>query len=477
MRLSRVLALLLACALPAWEAGASGVSAPRMDVGWATPTLATPSAMRLNPALLAQLPGFQMEGALALLYAQAGYKRNRRATYQRADGLDFKLPLAPADVDPSRSGWRQEVVGDVLLPGGAGAFSWQLSDRLTVGGQLYPEVGAVLTFPDQGPHQWQLQQVTLMAASVGVGAAYRALPWLDVGVGLDLVTGLLSLRQVADLAQAPLMQQALGEPPISQDNDFGPNAPAGVRELDVLSRPVTIKDAQALGWTWKLGLTARLGGGWSLGLGWRHQTDLVFVGDAYLDMNHELFTQDLSSQGLQYPALVRGRAFVPLPVPSALNVGLGGPINAWLSAHLHLTWSRYSVVKSLDVTLQSDDFVQPKLGLGDTAALSLERDWLDTLEAELLTVAQLNDNAQIGLRVGYHSPMSPDATVDLVSIDGHRFVAAALASRTWGSMTASLAVGLHHVLPRTVEGSKYDRGNGVYRLTIGHLNVGLRWRL
>ncbi|HAN31143.1 MAG TPA: hypothetical protein DCQ06_06045, partial [Myxococcales bacterium] len=391
------------------QAIASGFGAPRMDGSWSSPTFATPASMRFNPSILNHLDGFQLEGGLALIYAHAGYERQRRASYQRADGLDFKLPVAPSDVDPSRSGWQPEVTGGVLLPGGSGAISLKINDRWALGGHLYPELGAVLTFADQGPHQWQLQQVTLLATSAGASVAFKALPWLDLGFGVDLMAGLLSLRQVADLAQAPLMQQALGEPPINQVNDFGPSAPAGVRELDVLSRPVTIRNAQAMGWTWRAGLTAQIGAGWLAALGWRHQTDLVFVGDAYLDMNHDLFTQDLTSQGLQYPALVKGRAYVPLPVPSVLHVGLGGPIGERFALHAHIAWNRYSVVKTLDVTLQSQDLTQPKLGLGDTAALSLERDWIDTVEAEVLASVDLSRRLKLGWRVGYHSPMSPDA--------------------------------------------------------------------
>ncbi|HAN31144.1 MAG TPA: hypothetical protein DCQ06_06050 [Myxococcales bacterium] len=73
--------------------------------------------------------------------------------------------------------------------------------------------------------------------------------------------------------------------------------------------------------------------------------------------------------------------------------------------------------------------------------------------------------------------MSPDATVDLMSIDGHRLIAGLLASQSFGAVTLTAAVGVQHVLPRRVVASRYDRGNGWYRLTIGHLNVGMVWRL
>lgn len=458
------------------EVQASGISTPRLGAGWAAPTFATPASIRFNPAILASLQGVQLDASVALLYGRSTYTRERRAAYQRADGLDFSLPVAPADMDPLRSGWQPEVVGTVLLPAGAAALSWRASERVALGVSVYPRVGAVLKFPDQGPHQWQMQEVALLATSFTPAIAFRATPWLHLGVGVDVVSGLMSLRQITDLATTPMLRDALGEPPINQANDMGPDAPPAVRELDVLGRQVTIRNAQALGWSVKLGATIEVSDAVRLALAYQHVTDLVFTGDAWLDMNHDLFTQDLASQGLQYPALVQGKAWIALPLPAVARLGVGVDLSANLALHAQVAWVRYSAVRSLDVTLQSPDFVQPQLGLGDTTAISLERAWLDTVEAEALLAWTPSDTVRLGLRAGYHSPMSPDATVDLISIDGHRLIGGLMARKRWGGFALTGTVGAHHVLPRTVVASRYDRGNGVYTLTIVHANVGLAWR-
>ncbi len=455
---------------------ASGISAPRMGAGWASPTFATPTSMHFNPAVLMSLPGVQLDAAVSLTWAQATYERNRRATYQRADGLNFALPLAPADIDPGRSGWQPISTGTVLMPGGSLAIAWRVSDKWALGFSVDPSYAAILAFPDEGPHAFQMQEVAVLASFLTPTLAFQPTSWLQLGVGVDVVSGLLSLRQVVDLASTPMLRDALGEPPISQKNDFGPKAPPGVRELDVLGRAVTINQADALSWSFKLGATFLPRDDLRIAIAYQHSTPMVFTGDAWLDMNEDLFTQDLASQGLSYPALVKGKAWVELPLPATFRLGVGWEVTDTFALHAQASWVRYSAVRDLTVTLQSPDFIQPQLGLGDTTAISLARNWVDTVEAELLAVWRTASGLRFGLRGGYHSPMSPDATVDLLSIDGHRLIGGLMARKAWGGFALSALLGGHYVLPRTVEASDYDRGNGIYTLTILHANVGLEWR-
>ncbi|MCO4760212.1 MAG: outer membrane protein transport protein [Myxococcales bacterium] len=462
--------------LVADRADAGGISSPRNGAGWASPTFATPASIHFNPAAIMSLSGVQLDASLAFIYAEAKYVRNRRSAYQRADGLDFALPVPPAEIDPTRSGWQPEMNGTVMSPGGAASLSWRVSERFALGLSLHPSYAAVLAFPDDGPHRFQMQEVALLASFITPTIAFAPTDWLHLGAGFDLVSGMMSLRQVVDLATTPMLRDSLGQPPISQKNDFGPNAPAGVRELDVLGRPVTINQAEALSWSFKLGATVLVSESLRFALSYQHSTPMVFVGDAYLEMDEDLFTQDLASQGLQYPPLVKGRAWIELPLPASLRFGVAWDVTSQLALHVQASWVRYSAVQDLTVTLQSDDFVQPKLGLGDTTAIALERGWVDTVEAEVLAVWRSGNGMRLGLRGGYHSPMSPDATVDLLSIDGHRMIGSVMLRQAWGGFALSGTVGGQHVFDRTVEASRYDRGNGVYGLTIVHANLGLEWR-
>ncbi len=134
-------------------------------------------------------------------------------------------------------------------------------------------------------------------------------------------------------------------------------------------------------------------------------------------------------------------------------------------------------MKSLDFTVESDDFVQPDVGLGRVTSLTLDRSWLDTVEAELLFDIELTEPVHLGLRAGYHSPVSNDRKMDLISLDGHRLLAtAALRWQVTEDTALTAHLSCQHMLERTVTASEYDRGNGVYGLTILVAGLGLQQR-
>lgn len=448
-------------------ARASGLSTPALGAGWASMTTATPASLHFNPALLADLPGARLQLDLSGIYARARYTRQRRAAYQYADGFEFALPIDPASIDPTKTGWSDPVSADALLPAAALFGSLALGDRWAVGLGVQPTHGAPLRFPDEGPQRWQLQEVFLLGAHITPAVAFKPTSWLRIGAGLDVVLGTLSLRQVIDLSTLSFLADAFENPPIEQPNDFGPDAPAALRELDVLSRPSMIDSATATGLSFKLGLTLAPNDDVRVALAWQHGVDLVFAGDVYLDMDHDFFTGDLASQGLLYPKQVRGEAFVRLPLPAALRLGLSVRALPELTVHAQASWVLYSVVQALEVTMRSDDLAQPQLGVGNVSSFALQRRWNDTLEAELLVQWRAGQWTTLGLRAGYHSPVSPDRTVDLASIDGHRLIGSLLVKlQLLDALALSGGLGVQHVLDRTVVASDHDRGNGIYALTL-----------
>lgn len=466
-------AALLSLTVVGSTALAGGLSAPGIGGGWSGVSTADPAAVHWNPARLAGIPGFRLQLEAALVIGHVEYRRERRATYQREDGFDFDLPLDPADVDPSKTGWAEGVSGTVVAPSGAIFASYQILDGLTVGLGAYPAFAAALKLPDQGAHRWHLQEAFILGEYVTPAVGWQPVEWLQIGVGVDLVIGYLALRKVDDLAETELLAETLARPPINQANDFGPDAPAGVRELDVLARP-TVINGTGFGISFKAGVTFIPLPELTLSLVYQHGVDLVLKGTGWLDMDHDFFTKDLAFQGLQYPGLVKGDAYTELPLPGTLRLGIGWQMLEGVGLSLQASWTRWSTVEELAVTLDSDDLAQPDLGIGPVARVALPRDWNDTFEIEVLGDFRIGESLRLGARLGYHSPASPDSTVDLASIDGHRLIVGLAAGYELAedlSLTTQLL--LQQVLPRRVVASSHDRGNGEYLLSIVALGLGL----
>jgi long-chain fatty acid transport protein len=210
---------------------------------------------------------------------------------------------------------------------------------------------------------------------------------------------------------------------------------------------------------------------WTVGLTYQHGADLVFEGDAALDMNHDFFTTDLAFKGLAYPAIVKGKAFIEFPFPASLRLGVGWQVSEAAALEVMASWVRWSVLKALNVTIESQDLAQPELGLGPVTKISLPRDALDTVEVEAVFGYQLDTDVRLGLRAGYHSPFSPDDTLDMASVDGHRVLGAVMADyKVSDAITLSGHVAFQFMLPREVVSSRHDRANGTYDLFI--LNAG-----
>ena len=445
---------------------ASGLSTPLVGSPWSSVVTQDPAAVYFNPSLLAGVEGLKLQLGGSFVWAQASYRREYRATYQRADSLEFKLPLSAGAVDASKTGWASPLGVTIALPLGSAFASYGITDDLALGLGVYATDGATLRAPDDGPQRFQVQEALILALHLTPSVAYRVTPWLSVGAGLNLVYGSMSLRQVVDLAGTDMLGDAFANPPLNQPNDFGADATPAVRELDVMARLATLT-THAFGVRFNAGVTVRPAKGWTIGAAYQHGVGLVFKGDAYLDMNHDFFTGDLAAKGLEYPPVVHGTAYIELPLPASVRLGVGWEVTERDQLQLAVGWVGWSALKSIDVTLKSPDLAQPKLGMGPVTEISLPKNDMDTVEVDALYVRDVTPALRLGGRLGYQSSATPDETMDLSGIDGHRLTGGIMADyRVGGSVRLGAHVLVQQVLPRRVTASLYDRGNGEYALTM-----------
>jgi long-chain fatty acid transport protein len=101
----------LALTLASGAASAQALTSPNVGTGLSGAATADPAAVWWNPAMLGFLdrPTILIGGSL--IAGDAQYTRERRATYQRADGLGFALPVSAQSVDASRTGVAPTATG------------------------------------------------------------------------------------------------------------------------------------------------------------------------------------------------------------------------------------------------------------------------------------------------------------------------------------------------------------------------------
>jgi long-chain fatty acid transport protein len=469
-----VFAVLLA-PVGASDADASGLSLPLTGRVGSSVVGRGASSTWHNPGWLPFLGATTVEASGGLVLGRASYERERRGVYQFEDSFAFQLPVSPFDIDPSKRGFDDAVtatpfapLGSFFVAGAAGRMGW--------GFGVFAPWGAVLDLPDDGPQRWALQEASILAVHLTPAVAVRVTDRLGVGVGASLVVGHAGLRRVQDFAELQELGEALARPPISQANAFGPDAPVAVRELEVLSRPISFTDGVAVRGTFHAGISAELTERVRAGLVWQHGVDMQWSGDVALDMDDDFFVRDLVSEGLAWEPRVRGRGTLGVRLPSALRGGLAVAVGDGWAVEPHLSWVRWSSVEAFDVRVEADGLAMPALGLPPTQQLRIERQWNDTVEAMVLG-RRTFEAGEVVFGGGYHSPASPDRWMDIAAVDGHRVVLQAGGFRQHGpSWRYGGSFELQAVMPRRVVGSLHDRGNGRYGLVLAGLTFDVAWR-
>lgn len=456
------------------EARAQALSAPGVGTSASGPATIDPATVFWNPAGLGFIDRTTALVSGGLILGDVRYRRERRGVYQREDSLDFKQPISPSSIDASKTGTAPDAHATPFAPVGSFFGAMPLSDRMTAGLGVYAPYAALLDFGQGGAQRWALESATIAALYVTPAVAYRVADNLSIGAGVSYVFGFAQLNKTQDFAGINDVGTALARPPISQANDFGPNATTGVRELSTMARPIKLKNMISHSFTFNAGVSYRPVPTVLLGLAYQHSTPMHFNGKFSLDMNADFFTRDLASQGLAYKPVVEGDATLSFTLPRSLLAGVSVDATDHLRLTLNAVYTWWSQVQSFEVAARSPDLAQPKLGLPDNTGISLPRNWKNTIALEGTVRARATDDLALWFTGGYHSSATPDSTIDVASPDGDRIVGAIGAGYELSERWSILGdFKMQRILPRTVTASINDLGNGTYNLALyslmGHL--------
>ncbi len=460
--------------MPTQKAHAAGFASPSVGPTITSTTSTDPSVIALNPAGIGFASELRILGGGSLLFAKIGYQRDRLATYQYADSLDFALPIDPSLIDPSKTGPDREVSDRIFgaVPAVFGAAP--IGDLpIVVGLGFYMPYAAMLSLPKNGPQRFQLTNAFIAAGQITPSIAYRPIDQLSIGLGVSYMMGYANISRIQDLATLNDLGEALARPPIGQSNSFGPDADPAVRELDTLARPFNFKNGIAHGVTFSAGITAQPMRDLWLAASYEHTTKLTFRGDFDLNMNDPFFTQDLQSQGLKYPKMVRGQSSLSFVMPRSIKVGIRYDFGEDMgderqfSIALDGTYTGWSSVDAFDVRIRSKGLAQPALGLPSSTGLRLARDFRDTFGGKGRLRYAVSEMLAIWGMAGVETGASPDHTIDMASPDGTRLSGAlGMSARLTSTVRVLLDGQLQKILERRVASSDYDLGNGTYNLRI-----------
>jgi len=466
MRLA--LPALLATATLSWSADAfaSGFDAPTLGSAQSGPVANDAAATWWNPGRLTALDKTELQVGLGVIVGAVGFQRDIRSAHQYADNLDFAAPVAQEDLDPNKFG-RQDKVRAIPVGPAIDAYVAipAIRDRLVIGlGVGIPYV-AVLGFPKDGTQRFAGQSIFLATPHATLALAVKLHRVISIGAGISYVLGNLSLSKVQDFGEVETFGQSLSQPPIGQQNDFGVDAPPEVRELDVLARPVEIRNGFAHGVSFNAGIALQPTDKLTLGLTYHHGARLTFRGKFALDMDDDFFTQDLAAQGLQYPAIVRGKAEVRIRLPKRITLAAGYQITKRFALDGFVGYITYQDFDRIRIRFSSPDLAQPALGLPSTVDQNLVRNWKGTVNTEINGRISATNKLLVSVTAGYNSPASPDTTLDVFSPDGHRLIVGSGIVYRFTERAALLAdLEGQFIVPRTNTGSAFDLGNGEYNL-------------
>ncbi|MFO7565743.1 MAG: outer membrane protein transport protein [Enhygromyxa sp.] len=459
------------------SARASGLDVPQIGTTFSSPTTNDAAALYWNPGML----GFAQEGeamlTLGIVGGYVGYQRDRLGVYQTQDSLQFAEPIDPAYIDASKTGAYPRVSSPIFSPNAGGFVAAPiLKDRLTLGFGVYVPYAAPLEFPADGAQKFALQEAFIAVANVSAGLGVKVHKRVSLGASVSYVLGIAQLKRIQDFAAVGLFGDALANPPINQPNDFGEDAPSSVRELDVLARPFALTDAYSHNATFNIAIAANPIDPLWLGLTYDHGSRLNLNGEFQLDMNDEFFTQDLAAKGMEFPPLVTGKAKLSFRLPKRLMLGVAYDITERLRVDTNLAYVFWSDLDAFRITLDSPDLAQPALGIPRRTEVALPRNWKGSVHAELSVRATVGKRERLRLSgtLGYHSPASPDQTIDVASPDGHRLLGALGFAYAINERIALMADGeVQGILPRTVTDSDFDLGNGTYEMVLGGVHLHL----
>jgi long-chain fatty acid transport protein len=190
-------------------------------------------------------------------------------------------------------------------------------------------------------------------------------------------------------------------------------------------------------------------------------------------MNDPFFTQDLQSQGLKYPEVVKGKSSLSFTLPRTVRFGIRYGFGDQMGEERQInvsvdgSYTGWSSVDEFDVRIKSPGLAQPMLGLPSSTGLKLARNWRDTYGVRTRLRYLISEDLAVWGMLGAESGASPNRTIDMASPDGTRISAAlGLCQRLTDVVSVILDGQLQTILERKVGNSDYDLGNGTYNLRI-----------
>jgi long-chain fatty acid transport protein len=471
-RIAKLAMALLVVTAPS-RSRASGLDAPQIGSAQSGPVSNDAAATWWNPGRLGFLERTELLPGVGLVIGSIGYQRELFGQYQHADNLDFAEPIPSSDIDPSKAGPQRSVNDGLVEPAFDLFFATPLvRERLVVGAGISIPYAAALNLPQEGPQRFAGESLFLATPHTTVALAMKVNDAFSIGAGVSYVLGSLSLSKTQDFAALDSFGDGLARPPIAQENGFGADAPSTLRELDVLARPLSINRARAHGISFNLGAALQATRKLGLGLVYHHGANLGLRGKFRLDMSDDFFTQDLASQGLQYDRIVSGKALIRLRLPQRITFGAGYQLSRRFGLDGFVSYVFYESLDAIGIRFDSPGLAQEALGVGRTIEHDLIRNWVGAVVSEVNGRIDVSDALRLSLTTGYHSPASPDATIDVISLDGHRIILGAGMAYRFSERAALLAgVEGQFMLPRNVTSSDFDLGNGTYRLLVGALTL------
>ncbi len=455
---------------------ASGLDAPAVGSLLSGPLTTDPAAVYHNPAQLGFLKRPTLLLGAGLVVGSVSVERERRGAYQSEETLDFATPLPAEDQAPEKTGKAKSADATPFSPAGDLFFSTGFGDSgVTAGVGVFAPYAALAKFPDDGAQRFAVQEAFIAVTHFSGAIGLKANKYLGLGAGVSYVLGMAEISKVQDFGALSDFGDGLTRPPVSQPNEFGPDAPTEVRELDVLGRPVKLQNAVAHTVTFNLGLAVNPTDALRLALTYQHGADVDFEGDFVLDMDDDFFTGDLEHVGLKFKPTVTGDAHVRIRLPKRIGAAAGYDVSDRLHLELRGQYVTWSDLKAMYVELHSPDLAQPALGLPPTSKVALLRNYDDTVSLAVAGRFQLQPRVHLLGLLGYDSPASPDSTIDASSPDGHRLTFGAGAGFSLTRDTSLIGdARFITLLPRTVTGSDDDLGNGDYSLFLAAVSAHLQ---
>ncbi|MCA9716973.1 MAG: hypothetical protein KC468_20035, partial [Myxococcales bacterium] len=168
---------------PVQDARASGLDAPVVGHGQASPSARDSVAVHWNPGQLGFLDRPEVLFGGALVIPVIKYQRYQLGTYQTADSLYYtKQGAIDANaLDPSRTITHEEVSSSFPVAATGNIFFAVpvIKDRLVIGGGVYAPSAVILKMPKDGPQRFQVQEAMILAGKPTLSLAVKAADFLS----------------------------------------------------------------------------------------------------------------------------------------------------------------------------------------------------------------------------------------------------------------------------------------------------------